>query len=438
MNDNDCADEFVIIRGGRVLDPASNTDAVCDIRIENGVIAAIGSVQQNLGGENYIREIDASNKWVVPGLIDMHVHLREPGEEYKEDIATGSLAAAAGGFTTIAAMPNTHPVADNAEVVSYVARRGSEVGLVRVLPVGAISIGLNGEIMAPVGELKRAGAVALSDDGKSVGNARLMRHALEYSQDFDMPVLSHAEEHNLSKDGHMNEGPTATRLGLRGIPAIAEEIAINRDIMLAEYTGGRLHICHVSTEKSVEMVRLAKKRGVKITAEATPHHFTLNEESVINYKTNAKMNPPLRSEKDRLALIAGMADGTIDVIATDHAPHSIIEKDTTFADAAFGVIGLQTALPLSLNLWRNGSLPLLKIFELLTFGPARVLGIPYGRLTQGSTADITIIDPDVSWNLSINDILSKSKNSPFIGHCLQGRIEVTMLQGRIRFKRKGD
>jgi dihydroorotase len=425
--------EALVIKNGRLLDPSSRTDATRELRLENGVIAEVGAPGSlSTAGATVL---DANGKWVLPGLIDMHVHLREPGEEYKEDIASGSRAAAAGGFTTIVAMANTKPVADNAEVVSFVVRRAQEVGLARVLPVGAISVGLVGEVLTPAGELKNAGAVALSDDGKPVWNARLMRHALEYSQDFNLPVLSHAEDRDLSKGGYMHEGEVSTRLGLRGVPGISEEIAIARDLMLAKHTGGRLHIQHVSTRGAVELIRRAKQDGVRVTAEATPHHFTLTDEAVTGYNTNAKMSPPLRSEEDRQAVVAGLADGTLDVIATDHAPHSVLEKDTTFDEAANGIIGLQTALPLALELWRSGALPILAVIERLTWAPARALGLPYGTLARGAPADVTIVDPDASYVFSEDLICSKSKNSPFIGRTLRGRVEATILGGKTTYQR---
>lgn len=427
--------DILVIRNGRVLDPASGTDQPRDVRLEGGVIAAVGAPGSvDTKGATLV---DAAGKWVVPGLVDMHVHLREPGEEYKEDIESGSRAAAAGGFTTIAAMANTKPVADNAEVVSWVLRRGREAGLCRVLPVGAVTVGQAGEVLAPAGELKKAGAVALSDDGKAVANARIMRHALEYTQDFGIPVLSHADDKDLGKGGYMNEGALSTRLGLRGIPAIAEDLAVARDLMLAEHTGGRIHFCHVSTQGAVALIRAAKARGVRVSAEVTPHHFTLTEEAVIGYDTNTKMHPPLRTEADRRALVAGLADGTLDVIATDHAPHSTLEKDTTFDDAANGVIGLQTALPLALALWRSGALAPLAVIEKLTAGPARVLGLPSGTLAVGVPADVAVLDPDAEWTFTAQDVLSKSKNSPFLGRKLQGRIEWTVLGGRVTYHREG-
>ncbi len=423
----------LLIRGGRVLDPGTSMDREADVRIDGEVIAEIGAP----GSLSAVGEqvIEAHGRWVLPGLIDLHAHLREPGEEYKEDIASGSAAAAAGGFTTILAMANTKPVADNAEVVRFVAERARSVGLCRVLPAGAVTVGQAGEVLAPFGELKAAGAVAVSDDGRWVANGRLFRSALEYAQDFGLRVLSHAEDNTLSSGGLMHEGRMSTQLGLRGIPAAAEEIAVARDLILAEATGGLLHICHVSTAGGVELIRAAKARGTRVTAEATPHHFTLTDEAVAGFDPNTKMRPPLRSAADRKALIAGLQDGTIDAIATDHAPHSTIEKDAPYEEAANGVIGLETALPLSLELWRAAGVPLMTVIARLTTGPARVLGLPYGGLAKGAPADLTIIDPEITFELTSEAVVSKSKNSPFLGKKLQGRVEVTLLGGKVSFRR---
>ncbi len=425
-----------IIKNGRVIDPATALDAPRDVLVQGGIIARIAP-PGTLEPVEDAAELDARGLCVLPGLIDMHVHLREPGEEYKEDIESGSRAAAAGGFSTIVAMANTRPVADNSEVVAYVERRGAEVGLVRVLPVGAVTVGQKGEVLAPFGELVHAGAVALSDDGHFIKNAKLMRHALEYAQDFSIPILSHAEDPDLSEHGHMHEGAVSTRLGLRGILGVAEDIAVIRDVMLAEHTGGRLHVCHVSTRGAVEIIRAAKHRGVNVTAEATPHHFTLLDEAVADYDTCAKMRPPLRGEADREAVIEGLMDGTLEVIATDHAPHSVIEKDTTFGEAANGIIGLQTALPLALALWRAQRLTLMQVIERLTLGPARALGIDAGALREGGRADLALVDLDEAWCFDLAEVLSKSNNSPFLGQQMRGRVVTTMVAGRITHTRSG-
>ncbi|MFC1610898.1 dihydroorotase [Myxococcota bacterium] len=419
----------LIIQNGRILDPARNKDEVADLLIEDGCIrsvAAPGTIQ--------LRDaevFDARGRWVTPGLIDIHVHLRDPGQEYKEDIGSGARTAAAGGFTAMVAMPNTQPVIDNAEMVRYVAERGQQVGLCRVLPTGAVTAGQAGEGLAPFAEMKRAGAVAVTDDGHPVADPQVMRRALEYTQDFDLVVMSHAEEPRLSMSGHMHEGAISTGLGLRGIPGAAEDVAVGRDLSLAELTGGRLHIQHVSTARSVELVREAKARGLRVTAEATPHHFSLNHEAVVGYDTSTKVNPPLREESDRQAVVDGLKDGTLDAIATDHAPHSSVEKDVAFADAENGVIGLQTALPLALQLWRNGDLQLLQVIERLTSGPARVLGLPHGTVGEGAIADVTIINPEAEWTLSDETNLSKSRNSPFWRRALMGRVEATIVAGKM-------
>jgi dihydroorotase len=419
----------VIVRNGRLLDPQSRTDRLADVRVVDGKVAEIAAAGA-LGEATADVAIDATDRWILPGLVDVHVHLREPGEEYKEDIASGSAAAAAGGFTSMVAMPNTRPVIDNGELVHYIWQRGEAVGLCRVLPAGAVTAGQKGQALAPYGEMRRAGVVALTDDGHPVADGGLMRSALEYSRDFGLPVLTHAEEPTLSRNCHMHEGAVSTRLGIRGVPRVSEDAAVARDIMLAEYTGGHLHVCHVSTEAAVDLIRRAKARGVRVTGEATPHHFVLTDEAVEGYRTAAKMNPPLREERDRLAVIEGLRDGTLDAIATDHAPHSSIEKDVAFSEAANGVIGLQTSLPLSLDLWRSGAMPLLDVVDRLTAGPCRALGLPYGTLQRGGVADLVVVDPDATWQLDAESVLSKSINSPFLGRTLKGRVLATILAGR--------
>jgi len=421
----------LIIQNGRVLDPQSGRDEAADLLIEGDRIREVAP-----SGGMKLRDaevIDVKGAWVTPGLIDLHVHLREPGQEYKEDVASGSRAATAGGFTSIVAMPNTDPVIDNGELVQFVIDRGKRAGLCRVLCCGAVSVGQKSERLAPFGEMKRAGAVAVTDDGRPVTNPVMMRRALEYSQDFDLPVLSHAEDAQLSGHGQMHEGVISTQLGLQGVPGVAEDVAVARDILLAEHTGGRLHIQHVSTARSVDLVRDAKARGVRVTAEATPHHFSLTHEAVMGYHTSTKVNPPLREGKDRAAVIAGLSDGTIDAIATDHAPHSSIEKDVAFADAMNGMIGLQTALPLALNLWRAG-MPLLKVIALMTTGPARVLGLSTPAIREGALADLAIFDPAATWQLDDESNYSKSKNSPFWGRPLEGRVRATIVGGKVVYQ----
>jgi len=414
-----------VIRNGRIIDPCNNRDEQATLLVQDGCIAAQGSDASGCV------EIDAAGCWVVPGLIDMHVHLREPGEEYKEDIRSGARAAAAGGFTAVACMPNTTPVNDTAAVTEMILARARDAAA-RVYPVAAISKGSAGESLAEYGDLKEAGAVAVSDDGLPVRNSQLMRRALEYAADFGLTVISHSEEPTLS-EGAMNEGEVSTRLGLKGIPAIAESIMVYREIALAEYTGKPVHIAHVSTAMSTELIRAAKARGVPVTAETTPHYFTLTEAAVEGYDTNAKMNPPLRTEADRQAIIAGLADGTFDAIATDHAPHSVLEKEVEFDLAANGIIGLETSLPLSMALVREKTIDEQRLIELLSVNPARILGVPGGSLSVGEPADITIIDPAASFTFLADQIVSKSSNSPFLGWKLQGRAVLTMVGGRITY-----
>src|SRR5512147_166805 len=418
----------IFIKNGRVIDPANKVDGKLDILVSGGKIAKIGkpgSVPAN-GAE----VIDATGKLVVPGLIDMHVHLREPGFEYKETIATGTAAARAGGFTSVCCMPNTSPVNDNRSVTEFILSRAAKAAA-RVYPIGAITKGSRGEELAEMGELHDAGCVAVSDDGKPVMNAAVMRRALEYSRIFGMLVVSHCEDALLSDKGVMNEGAVSTELGLRGIPRAAEDVMTARDIALAELTGGRLHIAHVSTEGSVRLVRDAKARGVRVTAETCPHYFSLTENAVRGYNTMAKMNPPLRTAGDVAAIKEGLRDGTIDAIATDHAPHALDEKSGEFDYAPFGVVGLETALGLTFKLVEEGVLSLSDAIGKLSAGPASVLGMDKGTLTEGSDADITVIDPDVEWTVDASQFKSKSKNTPFQGWKLKGRAVRTIVGGRL-------
>ncbi|MEW6429035.1 MAG: dihydroorotase [Thermodesulfobacteriota bacterium] len=414
-----------LFRGGRIIDPANKRDDVGDLLVVDGRIAAAGG-NPPAGA----REIDASGCWIVPGLIDMHVHLREPGHEYKETIASGCRAAAAGGFVAVACMPNTVPVNDCATVTAYILQQAAATG-VHVYPVAAISKGSNGKELAEYGELRRAGAVAVSDDGLPVMNSQLMRRALEYASNHDLLVISHAEEASLAHGGVMNEGALSTRLGLRGIPRVAEEIMIYRDIALSEYSGQRLHIAHVSTAGAVDLIRQAKRRGCRVTAETAPHYFSLTEEAVAGYNTHAKMNPPLRTQADVEAIKAGLADGSLDAIATDHAPHGVLEKDVEFDNAANGIIGLETALPLTLELVRNGTISAARMVELLSVNPARILGVAGGSLATGRAADLTVIAPERRYVVEAETIRSKSRNTPFLGCTLTGRAVLTMVAGRV-------
>ena len=417
-----------VLKNGRIIDPANGRDGQGDLWLADGKIAAAGD---EIPADATV--FDCAGKWIVPGLIDLHVHLREPGHEYKETIASGALAAAAGGFTAIACMPNTSPVNDNAAITRAILEKGA-AGPARVYPVGAASLGSKGESLAEYAEMKDAGIVAVSDDGRPVLASQLMRRALEYADSHDLLVMSHAEDSGLSQHGCMHEGLVSTRLGLPGIPAAAESVMVYRDAALAELTGARLHICHVSCEASLAVIRLAKARGVRITAETAPHYFTLTDEAVSGYNTNAKMNPPLRSEADRQAIRAALADGTLDAIATDHAPHSILEKEVEFNLAANGIIGLETALPLGLALVRDGLLSPARLVELMSVNPARIIGVAGGTLAAGAVADVTVIDPERRFVFDARTNHSKSANSPFWGWELQGRAVLTFLAGELAYR----
>ncbi|MHB1185266.1 MAG: dihydroorotase [Desulfobulbia bacterium] len=422
----------ILLKNGRVIDPANGIDQIRDVLIVDGRIRALGQPGSLAGQDGLV--YDVTGKWVVPGLIDMHVHLREPGQEYKETIETGTRAAAAGGFTAVACMPNTKPVNDNQAVTVFILAKAAEAGLARVYPVGAISSGSSGEHLAEFGELRQAGAVAVTDDGLPVGNSQLMRRALEYAGNHDLLVISHAEDLSLSQSGAMNDGPLATRLGLRGIPHVAEEIMVYRDLALAEFTGRPIHIAHVSTRESLALIRRAKEKGVAVTAETAPHYFTLTEKAVDGYNTLAKMNPPLRTEADVAAVREALRDGTLDAIATDHAPHGELDKDQEFDLAANGIIGLETAVPLTLQLVREKQLDARRMVELLSVNPARILGVPGGTLSVGAPADIAVIDPEKKFVFTEESIQSKSRNSPFLGWELQGKAVLTIMAGRITWQ----
>lgn len=430
----------LVIKGGRVIDPATNLDGTYNLYVMGGRIASLrpssadeGAPQKSSVG---VDVIDAAGLAVIPGLIDLHTHLREPGYEYKETILTGGEAAAKGGFTTILCMANTSPVNDSSSVTRYILKMAEEAP-VNVLPVGAVSYGLKGERLTEMGELKEAGCVAVSDDGVPVMKSSLMRRALEYSKIFGIPVISHAEDKDLAGDGVMNEGEVSTRLGLKGIPNAAEDAFVARDIMLAELTDWRLHIAHVSTRGSVELVRGAKKRGLKVTAEAAPHHLALTHEAVRGYNTNAKMNPPLRSQDDVMALREGLRDGTIDAIATDHAPQSVIEKDVEFDQAANGVIGLETAFSVTYGLVEEGAFALNDAIKAMTINPATVMGLEKGSLRVGSAADITVVDLKKSWVVEPEKLRSRSRNTPFAGMTLKGRVMYTIVNGKVVYRDEG-
>ena len=419
---------MLLLKGGRVVDPARNMDIVADVLIKNGLIAAVGSGLAAAGAA----VIDATGLVVAPGLVDMHTHLREPGMEAKEDFASGSRAAAAGGFTTIATMPNTRPVVDNAILVDGLIRRAQCDGLVNIKVIGALSKGQEGKELAEIGDMLQSGAVAVSDDGHYVESARLLRTALEYAGMFGGIIISHAEEEALAGDGFMHEGAVSATLGLRGRPAVAEDIAVSRDIMLAEYTGSQLHIAHVSTAGAVDLVRQAKARGVKVTAEATPHHLTLTDEAVISFDPATKVNPPLRSGEHVAALVAGLADGSIDMIASDHAPHAFEEKDMEFRYAPSGFAGLETALGVVLtSLYHSGQFTLAEIVGLMSAAPARIFGLTAGTLAVGGPADIVLIDPDREWVVDSSRFYTRGKCTPFEGKRLKGKAVTTIVGGKI-------
>ncbi|OQX66315.1 MAG: dihydroorotase [Desulfococcus sp. 4484_242] len=424
------------IRDGDLIDPVRRKKEALDVIIEGAKVLRIvphGGFQEE---GPHIRQIDASGKLVVPGLIDMHVHLREPGHEYKETIATGAKAAAAGGYTAVACMPNTDPPNDCRAVTEFILEQAERAGLVRVYPIAAISKGQAGEGLTDFGDLKAAGAVGLSDDGFPVVNSELMRRALEYAAFYGLRVISHCEDRALSAGGVMHEGVVSTQIGLAGIPDASEDIMVYREISLARLTGKPVHIAHVSTASSVQLVRRAKEDGIPVTAETAPHYFTLDHRRVMKYDTLAKVYPPLRTPDDVAAIKSGLREGVIDVIATDHAPHSPLEKAVEFDKAAFGMIGLQTALPLTLELVREGVLELTDAINKLSWAGASILGVPGGRLVAGGIADLTIIDPDYEYVFEPDRILSKSKNSPFIGQKLKGIAELTMVGGRVVWEKE--
>ncbi|HMK64705.1 MAG TPA: dihydroorotase [Thermodesulfobacteriota bacterium] len=423
-----------LIRGGRVIDPRNQIDEPLDIYISQGKIVDFRPVPGQRSSRDLAdyRIIPAEGLVVTPGLIDMHTHLREPGFEYKETIQTGTAAAVAGGFVAVACMANTSPVNDNQAVTEYILKKAQKAQLARVFPVGAISVGLKGEALSEFGDLKAAGVVALSDDGHPVSNSQLMRRAMEYAQAFNLPIIAHCEDLSLSRPGVMNEGQTSTWLGLRGIPSAAEEVMIYRDIQLCQMTQTPLHVAHVSTAGSVSLIRDAKKRGLLVTAETAPHYFSLTEEAVIGFDTLAKMNPPLRTREDLLALQKGLRDGTIDAIASDHAPHSILEKEVEFDQAAMGIVGLETALPLTLSLVHRGILTLPQAIAKLSTAPARILNLKgFGQIEKSGPAHLTIIDPDFEFDVDIHSFRSKSKNSPFHGLKLKGKALLTMVDGKV-------
>jgi dihydroorotase len=424
---------MIMFRGGRVIDPSQQLDEVTDLLVQDGRVAGIG---RDLGIPDGAQVIDAGGLVVAPGLIDVHVHLREPGQEDRETIATGAASAVAGGFTGICAMPNTDPVIDNQAAVGFVKARGIEAGLARVYPIGCISLGQRGEQLAEFGEMVAAGAVAVSDDGHPVMSSQLMRTALEYAKVFGIPVADHCEDTPLAHGGAMHEGIVSTRLGLKGIPSAAEEIHVARDCILAELTGGHIHLCHMSTRGSVELIRHAKAKGLLVTAEAAPHHFTLTHERCEGYDTNAKMNPPLREAEDRDAIRAALADGTLDCIATDHAPHHYDAKEREFDDAPNGIIGLETALSIALReLVQPGLLSLSTLIERMSTAPAKLWHLEGGTLRPGGVADLVVFDPAATWTVDPARFRSKSRNTPWAGEILPGVVRWTLVGGRAVYQR---
>ncbi len=419
----------ILIKNGRLIDPYNNIDGKMDILISNGVVA---KVSENIANNNVDKIIDANNMWVAPGLIDLHVHLREPGYEHKETIATGTRSAVMGGFTTICCMPNTRPVTDNQILVEYIKMKAEREGVCRVLPIGAITVGQKGETLAEIGKMAKAGACAISEDGFTVENASLMKTAIKYAEMFNIPVFSHCEDVDLA-GGSMNAGDTATKLGLKGISNESEDVIVSRDIILADSLKAPIHLCHISTKGSVDLIKDAKARGSKVTAEATPHHFTIVDEDITEYDGNFKMNPPLRSTQDRAAIIEALKNDTIQVIATDHAPHHIDEKNCEFERALNGIVGLETALSLSISeLVEKGVLTPFKMIEKFTKNPAEILRRKdLGHLSVGNNADVIIIDPNVKYKVNVENFVSKSKNSPFNNREVTGKVLYTLVGGKI-------
>jgi len=422
----------ILITGGRIIDPANTLDLQADLLIEDGRIAAVG---RNVHAPHVAEIIDAAGLIVAPGLIDMHVHLREPGLEHEETIASGSRAAVAGGFTTVCAMPNTDPCVDNEGAVAFVVNQGLAADQANVLPIGAITLGRKGEQMAEFGQMVRAGAVAFSDDGDSVRNSGLLRQCMTYGKMFGKPFISHAEDKDLAAGGVMHAGAVSARLGLPGMPAAAEEIIVSRDITLARMAGSKLHIAHVSAAGSVDIIRAAKKSGVAVSAEATPHHLALTDETIASFDPNFKMSPPLRAADDVAALKEGLRDGSIDCLASDHAPHEREEKELEFAFAPFGVIGLESSLAVYIReLIAAKVLSWPELIAKMTLNPARILGIDRGTLSKGAVADVTLIDPDLQWTIDAEKFLSKSRNCPFHGQSVRGRAVLTIVAGHIKFR----
>jgi dihydroorotase len=428
---NQALTQTVCIQGGIVIDPG-HVNGRADVLIQNGKIVEVGyPLKQSITQDATTVILDASGWIVAPGLVDLHCHLREPGFEYKETIATGSASAVAGGFTSICCMPNTQPVNDNEAITQFMLTKGQEAGKARVFPIGAITKNSDGEELANIGELVGAGCVAISDDGRPVMNSLVMRRALEYAKAFGVPVVDHCEDLHLTDGGCMNEGVVSTELGMPGIPDASEEVMVARNLALADLTGVHVHLAHLSTARSVELVRHAKAQGLPVSAEVCPHHFSISEEAVRGYQANAKMNPPLRTHEDMLALKQGLVDGSIDVIATDHAPHAVQEKQLEFDSAPFGIVGFETALPLTLQLVHDGILSLEQALDKLTRAPAQLFHLPVGSLSPGSLADVVIFAPEEKWVVDPEQFQSKSRNTPFGGMSVKGKVKMTLVDGRL-------
>jgi len=425
----------LVFAGVRAFDPGRSLDAVVDVVIEDGLITRVGpgAATDEIRSSERTRVIEGRGRLLLPAFVDLHAHLREPGHEYKEDIATGLAAAAAGGFAHVCAMPNTRPVNDSRAITEAIVARARSLGGPALHPIGAITMGQKGSELTEMADLKEAGAVAVSDDGRCVTSSAVMRRALEYGRTFDLPVIQHAEDHALTEGAQMHEGAVATRLGLRGWPRVAEDIIVARDVLLAEATGARYHLAHVSSLGSVRILREAKSRGIKVTAEVTPHHLTLTDASVIGYDTACKVNPPLREQADIDALQAALADGTIDAIATDHAPHSTLEKDCLFEEASPGMIGLELVVPVLLGLVREGKLPLARLVDALTRAPARVVGLTVPEIREGAVAELVLVDPESVVRIEPARLRSKSHNTPWLGKTLTGEVRMTLAGGRVAF-----
>lgn len=424
----------LLLKGGRVVDPSRKVDGEADLLIKDGKIVHCGKALPKGKKPSAGEALDLRGMWVVPGLIDMHTHLREPGFEYKETLASGSEAAVAGGFCSVACMPNTNPVNDSRSVTEFIRRKAAECGIANIYPIAAISMKSEGALLTEFWDLKDSGAIGFSDDGRPVMNASLMRRALEYASSLDMPVIVHCEDKNLSSGGVMHEGAVATELGLAGIPGIAEDVMVARDLLLAEFTGAAVHIAHVSTAGAVRLIREAKARGVRVTAETAPHYFSLTDEAVRGFDTSAKVYPPLRGSEDREAVREGLSDGTLDVIASDHAPHARTDKEVEFDYAASGLTGLETSFALSFRLVADGVLTFSDLIEKMTMNPARILRLPKGTLAAGADADITVIDPEREWTVDRTLFCSRGKNSPFHGWIMKGKPVLTIVGGVIRYR----